>query len=91
MALQTVSVIGLFGYAVGQSHLIYLYFRRGPSPVPAPMPRTDDGDVPFVTVQVPMYNERNVAGEVMNACAAFDWPPDRLELQILDDSTDDTA
>ncbi|MDE3097739.1 MAG: glycosyltransferase, partial [Chloroflexota bacterium] len=91
VGLQTVSVIGLFGYAVGQSHLIYLYIRRGPSPGPAPTPRADDGDLPFVTVQVPMYNERHVACEVMNACAAFDWPRDRLELQILDDSTDDTV
>jgi cellulose synthase/poly-beta-1,6-N-acetylglucosamine synthase-like glycosyltransferase len=43
-----------------------------------------------VTIQLPLYNERFVAGRLIAAAAAMDWPKDCLEIQILDDSTDDT-
>ena len=45
---------------------------------------------PFVTVQLPLFNESLVAARLINAAAAFAWPRDRLEIQILDDSTDRT-
>ena len=45
---------------------------------------------PFVTVQLPLYNERFVAARLIDASAKLDWPRDKMEIQILDDSTDDT-
>jgi cellulose synthase/poly-beta-1,6-N-acetylglucosamine synthase-like glycosyltransferase len=48
-------------------------------------------DLPRVTVQLPVYNERYVVGRLLQAVAALDWPRDRLEVQVLDDSTDDTT
>ena len=48
-------------------------------------------DLPRVTVQLPVYNERDVVERLVDAAAALDWPADRLEIQLLDDSTDDTA
>lgn len=48
-------------------------------------------EVPCVTVQLPLFNERYVAERVIDAAAALDWPQERLEIQICDDSTDDTA
>lgn len=45
---------------------------------------------PYVTIQLPLYNERFVAARLMDAAAIIDWPKDRLEIQILDDSSDDT-
>ncbi len=47
-------------------------------------------DVPFVTVQIPLFNERAVAARVIDAAAGLRWPRDRFELQVLDDSTDST-
>ncbi len=47
-------------------------------------------EYPLVTVQVPIYDERYVAERIINAVCQLDWPPDRLEIQILDDSTDGT-
>jgi cellulose synthase/poly-beta-1,6-N-acetylglucosamine synthase-like glycosyltransferase len=44
-----------------------------------------------LTVQVPLYNELYVARRVIDAVAALDWPKDRLEIQVLDDSTDETS
>ena len=51
---------------------------------PAPAP-------PFVTVQLPVYNEVYVIERLIDAVAAFDYPRDRFEIHILDDSTDETV
>ncbi|HEY4687793.1 MAG TPA: glycosyltransferase [Anaerolineae bacterium] len=45
---------------------------------------------PTVTVQLPIYNERYVAERAIDAICRLDWPADRLEIQVLDDSTDGT-
>ena len=47
--------------------------------------------LPSVTVQLPIYNERYVVERLIDAVCALDYPVDRLEVQVLDDSTDDTV
>ena len=46
---------------------------------------------PIVTVQLPIFNERYVATRVIEACAKLDYPKDRFEIQVLDDSNDLTV
>lgn len=46
---------------------------------------------PRVTVQIPLYNERAVAARILDAVARFDYPREQLEIQVLDDSTDETS
>jgi cellulose synthase/poly-beta-1,6-N-acetylglucosamine synthase-like glycosyltransferase len=46
---------------------------------------------PFVTIQLPVYNERYVIERLLNSVTNLNWPANRLEIQILDDSTDDTS
>ncbi len=46
---------------------------------------------PAVTIQLPIYNERHVAQRLIKAVAAMDWPNHKLQIQVLDDSTDDTT
>ena len=48
------------------------------------------GEWPRVTIQLPIYNERYVAERLLEAAAAVDYPRDRLEIQVLDDSSDET-
>ena len=48
-------------------------------------------EFPAVTVQLPLYNERFVAERLLDAAARLDWPAERLEIQVLDDSDDDTC
>lgn len=48
-------------------------------------------DLPRVTVQLPVFNERFVIDRLIDACARLEYPSDRLDIQVLDDSTDDTA
>ena len=50
-----------------------------------------DREWPPVTVQIPIYNEKNVSERIIRAAAQLDYPADRLEIQILDDSTDETS
>jgi hypothetical protein len=58
---------------------------------PAPAPACRSGPAPFVTVQIPVFNEACVVTRVVDAVAALDHPRDRLEVQLLDDSTDPVA
>jgi hypothetical protein len=46
---------------------------------------------PLVLVQIPLFNERSVAARVIAAAASLDWPRQRLHIQVLDDSGDDTV
>ena len=85
----------LSGLALYGMHRLWLLFnwRRVKKLEPA-----DEGDhsflhseqCPFITIQLPLYNERFVAERLLNAAAQIQWPKDRIEIQILDDSTDDT-
>ena len=51
----------------------------------------DDYDWPLVTVQLPIYNERHVVERLIEAVSKLDYPPHRLYIQVLDDSTDTTS
>ena len=71
-----------------------MVWRRGrPPALPAGIDlRSSQPDVlPPVTVQLPIYNELYVAERVIDAACRLDYPADRLEIQVLDDSTDETA
>ena len=48
-------------------------------------------DAPRVTVQLPIYNELYVADRIIEAAARLDWPAEQLQIQVLDDSTDETS
>ena len=57
----------------------------------APVLRDDDDALPLVTVQLPLFNEPAVCARIVDAAVALRWPAKRLEIQILDDSTDETS
>src|SRR5512133_1767067 len=81
-------VIGLlFVFGVNFFFLTYLALKRPPAQPPLVLPEP----LPVVTVQLPIYNELYVAERLVEAVARLDYPADRLEIQVLDDSTDETA
>lgn len=59
-------------------------------PLPIENPEMFEERLPFVTTQLPIYNEFNVAERLIEAAAAMAYPRTRHEIQVLDDSTDDT-
>ncbi len=77
----------LFAYGMHAYLMAWLY-RRSRRPVSAPPAQPD---LPAVTVQLPIYNERYVVDRLLDAVAAMDYPREKLQVQILDDSTDDTV
>lgn len=91
-ALHVVALIVLAVYGV---HRIWLTIgalaaRRARAASPA-APAVAAGELPYVTVQLPLYNEPAVAARLIDAVAELDWPAARLEIQVLDDSTDETS
>lgn len=54
------------------------------------LPRDGEAPAPAVTIQLPLYNEPLVVGRLLEAVARMDWPAERLEVQILNDSDDET-
>ncbi|MDH5675571.1 MAG: glycosyltransferase [Myxococcales bacterium] len=84
--MLVLSVLGLYGFHRG--HLLYLYWRHRKEAHVAPG-RFEE--LPRVTVQLPMFNEMYVAERLMESVAALDYPKDKLEIQVLDDSTDETT
>ncbi|QXD15920.1 glycosyltransferase [Rhodocaloribacter litoris] len=71
-------------------HARHDVLRPGPVPDPDAVPEPDD-HWPVVTVQLPLYNEAFVAERLIDACARLRYPRRRLEIQVLDDSTDHTT
>ena len=50
-----------------------------------------DAKLPFVTIQLPLYNEKYVVGRLLETVSQLDYPKELLEVQILDDSSDETS
>ena len=59
--------------------------------VPTPKARFAEADLPRITVQLPLFNELYVVDRLLKAVTAIDYPHDKLEIQVLDDSTDETV
>ncbi|HEY7202441.1 MAG TPA: glycosyltransferase, partial [Candidatus Dormibacteraeota bacterium] len=93
LAVIVISSTFLFLYGV---NLLYLTIRAAALGPLAQSPSSSGGEgwgggpLPTVLVQLPIYNERYVAERIVDAVCRLDWPRDRLEVQVLDDSDDDT-
>jgi cellulose synthase/poly-beta-1,6-N-acetylglucosamine synthase-like glycosyltransferase len=88
LALYYLALAILAFYGVHRLVLVLLYLRTRKR-VPARPP--DPAEWPVVTVQLPLYNEMYVAARLIEAVCRLDYPRDRLEIQVLDDSTDETS
>ena len=83
--LVVLGILGLFGFH--RAHLLVLYFRHRKN-IQTPVKQFED--LPVVTIQLPMFNEMYVAERLLEGVALIDYPKDKLEIQVLDDSTDET-
>jgi cellulose synthase/poly-beta-1,6-N-acetylglucosamine synthase-like glycosyltransferase len=86
-AIYTLGFVILSLYGIKALLLTAAYLRLGRRPeVGEPI-----DEHPFVTVQLPLYNERAVACRAIDAVCRLRWPRDRFEVQVMDDSTDETG
>ncbi|MXX50397.1 MAG: glycosyltransferase [Chloroflexi bacterium] len=88
--LYVLCALALGLYTAGQALLLWRYWRTRSAALAVPAILPDD-NLPNVTVQLPFYNEANVALRLIEAIAALDYPRDKLLIQALDDSTDRTV
>lgn len=85
--IYIVAAICLATYGLNALLYSILYFSGRPKTAPAAPPLSD---FPRVTVQLPIYNEMYVVERLIDAAAALDYPRGRLQIQVLDDSDDQT-
>src|SRR5919201_3119721 len=78
-------ILAIYGWH--RYYLVYLYMRNRDKEPRAASWLTP---LPTVTIQLPLYNEMYVADRLIEAVCAMDYPRELLEIQVLDDSTDET-
>jgi cellulose synthase/poly-beta-1,6-N-acetylglucosamine synthase-like glycosyltransferase len=91
LAIYITSTVAVALYCAMQFHLMLKFFRHI-------KPNTDylnsfpliDNNLPIVTVQLPIFNEKMVVNKLIDNITKLDYPKDKLQIQILDDSTDET-
>jgi len=96
MSLLEIAVIAAYGlvllvlsvYGSHRYFMAYLYYRHKYN---LPTPQGRFASLPRVTVQLPVYNEMNVVERLIRAVAQLDYPRELLQIQVLDDSTDETT
>jgi cellulose synthase/poly-beta-1,6-N-acetylglucosamine synthase-like glycosyltransferase len=94
LVIYGLSLLFIFCYSMAQAHLVHLYLtskRQKRLFENNSMAPTMPSQLPFVTIQLPIYNELYVVDRIIDAVAAFRYPTDRFEIQVLDDSSDETV
>ncbi|MEP7105398.1 MAG: glycosyltransferase, partial [Chloroflexota bacterium] len=85
LGVLVLTSVCLFGFGANLVFLSWRSLRLPPAHAPPAL-----ADAPLVCIQIPVYNERYVVERVVDAACAIEWPRDRLEIQVLDDSDDET-
>ena len=85
--LIALTILGIYGAHRG--HLLMLYLRHRKN-APKPLREFAEDELPTVTIQLPMFNEMYVVDRLMDGVISIDYPKDKLQIQVLDDSTDET-
>ena len=85
--IYTLALSFVFLYSIVQINLVYNYLTQPKKNAPDAF---KDEDLPLVTVQLPLYNELYVVERLIDAVTQFDYPKEKLEIQLLDDSNDET-
>src|SRR5258708_30437012 len=88
LATLIVAIYGLNGLIYTGLFVWFHWIKRERN---TPIPAALSADLPTVTVQLPIFNERYVVEGLIDSPAALTYPADKLHIQVLDDSTDDTT
>jgi len=90
LVIYAICLILVGFYSILQLSLSIAYARNRKKVAAKPEIPFDPENAHRVTIQLPMFNEEYVAERIIEACAAFDYPRDKFDIQVLDDSTDET-
>src|SRR5271156_4797967 len=84
-------LIILAAYGAHRYWLVYLYYKYKKNKTTEPAAHFPIDELPRVTVQLPIYNEQYVVDRLLDAVCRLDYPREKLDIQLLDDSTDETV
>ncbi len=91
IVIYTISLVIIFAYSLSQLNLLFNYLRAQRKKVDSPQFNFEDpNQIPFVTIQLPVYNELYVIKRLLDNISLLEYPKDKLEIQVLDDSTDES-
>ena len=89
ISLYTLALLLVFFYSLAQLNLLFNYLKHKKRGTHGPLIDLSKKElVPYVTIQLPIYNEAYVVERLLENIAFMEYPKDRLEIQVLDDSTD---
>lgn len=94
LIIYGVALMLIFIYSLMQMTLVYNYRSSRKNKKRHDSAEADidpSKDLPFVTVQLPVYNEMYVVERLLDTVAKFNYPKEKLEIQVLDDSSDESA
>ena len=88
----TLALLIIFMYSLAQLNLLSNYLKARKQPDNAPtFDFSNPEEIPHVTVQLPVFNELYVMDRLLDNIAELEYPKDKLEIQVLDDSTDESV
>ena len=90
LVIYGLCLVLIFFYSVIQLSLAIAYVKNKKKQQSRVTPPFDLANAPKVTVQLPMFNEMYVAERIIETCAEIEYPRDKFQIQVLDDSTDET-
>jgi cellulose synthase/poly-beta-1,6-N-acetylglucosamine synthase-like glycosyltransferase len=89
--VYTISLLLIFMYAAAQLNLLINYLKyKNKEDNSVKFDFTNPEEIPYVTIQLPVFNELYVMKRLLKNIAKIDYPKDKLEIQVLDDSTDES-
>ena len=92
IVIYSISLILIFMYALAQLNLMFNYLAAQRKKDKCPKFNLNNPEeVPYVTIQLPVFNELYVMDRLLDNIALIDYTKDKLEIQVLDDSTDETV
>jgi cellulose synthase/poly-beta-1,6-N-acetylglucosamine synthase-like glycosyltransferase len=92
IVIYSISLLLIFFYSLAQLNLLVNYLGQKRHNQTAPkFNLMDPKEIPMVTIQLPVYNEEYVMDRLLENIAKIEYPKSKLEIQVLDDSTDDTV
>ena len=91
IVIYSIALLLIFMYSLAQLNLLFNYLKakkiKGTS---EKFDFSNPNEIPFVTIQLPVYNELYVMDRLLSNIAKIEYPKDKLEIQVLDDSTDES-
>ena len=92
ITIYTIALVLIFMYALAQLNLLFNYLSsKKIKDTCTKFDLSNPDETPYITIQLPVYNEMYVMERLLDNIALIDYPKDKLEIQVLDDSTDETV